>query len=66
MEMPQARASIGFSSEPRMRSPIEVRVRKAQLAPITTKVVTMITARQIENSRPPTVTAPASGSSIDL
>ena len=52
VEMPQARASIGFSRAPRMRRPIEVRARNIQLASMTTIVVQIITVRQIEKSRP--------------
>ncbi len=64
--MPLARDSIGFSSEPRICRPIEVRARNAQVPAITTIVVTTMTARQIEKSMPNRVKAPGRGSLTDL
>ena len=65
VEMPQARASIAFSSDPRMRSPIDVRVRNSQLPAITNAVITMIRVRQMENSMPPSVNDPGHGSGTE-
>ena len=49
-----------------MRNPSEVLVRNVQLAPMTISVVMMMVVRHIENCRPPTESAPAMGSSMDL
>ena len=45
VEMPQARASIGFSNEPRILRPVVVLVRNSQLTAITTIVVAMMKVR---------------------
>ena len=64
--MPLARASIGFSRAPRTRSPISVRVSSSQLPSMTATVTPMMMLRHHENSTPPSVNAPETGSSIDL
>jgi hypothetical protein len=66
VEIPQARARLGFSSEPRTCRPTEVRARKSQVPATMATVVSTITVRHAEKSTPNTVITPAIGSEIDL